>query len=143
MNWIDFLCFQIRFSSSGFFERFNAWKSVNKNLKTLLAVGGWVRNFDFFLKNCFNTNVCRFRTWEWKILPVQFFFLFNEKKNDVVFRFQLLLNQKKRWKNSPNQRSNIFENINSMVSIWISNIRVSIGVTVPKKIKNVLQNYAK
>ncbi|CAF1651296.1 unnamed protein product, partial [Adineta ricciae] len=25
----------------GFFERFNAWKSVNKNLKTLLAVGGW------------------------------------------------------------------------------------------------------
>jgi hypothetical protein len=27
----------------GYFERFNAWKSVNKNLKTLLAVGGWVR----------------------------------------------------------------------------------------------------
>jgi GH18 family chitinase len=26
----------------GYFERFNAWKSVNKNLKTLLAVGGWV-----------------------------------------------------------------------------------------------------
>lgn len=26
----------------GFFERFNAWKSVNKNLRTLLAVGGWV-----------------------------------------------------------------------------------------------------
>ncbi|CAF3599194.1 unnamed protein product [Rotaria sp. Silwood1] len=25
----------------GFFERFNAWKSVNKNIKTLLAVGGW------------------------------------------------------------------------------------------------------
>jgi GH18 family chitinase len=29
-------------SQPGFFERFNAWKSVNKNLKTLLAVGGWV-----------------------------------------------------------------------------------------------------
>ena len=28
--------------SLGFFERFNAWKSVNKNLRTLLAVGGWV-----------------------------------------------------------------------------------------------------
>ncbi|CAF3162533.1 unnamed protein product [Rotaria socialis] len=28
-------------SQPGFFERFNAWKSVNKNLKTLLAVGGW------------------------------------------------------------------------------------------------------
>jgi chitinase len=27
----------------GFFERFNAWKNVNKNLRTLLAVGGWVR----------------------------------------------------------------------------------------------------
>lgn len=26
----------------GFIERVNAWKSVNKNLKTLLAVGGWV-----------------------------------------------------------------------------------------------------
>ncbi|CAF1580064.1 unnamed protein product, partial [Adineta steineri] len=28
-------------SQPGFFERFNAWKSVNKNLRTLLAVGGW------------------------------------------------------------------------------------------------------
>ncbi|CAF4455404.1 unnamed protein product [Rotaria socialis] len=28
-------------NQAGFFERFNAWKSVNKNLKTLLAVGGW------------------------------------------------------------------------------------------------------
>ncbi|CAF1410276.1 unnamed protein product [Adineta steineri] len=28
-------------SQAGFFERFNAWKSVNKNLRTLLAVGGW------------------------------------------------------------------------------------------------------
>jgi len=28
-------------NTKGFFERFNAWKSVNKNLKTLLAVGGW------------------------------------------------------------------------------------------------------
>ncbi|CAF0808613.1 unnamed protein product [Rotaria sordida] len=28
-------------NQAGFFERFNAWKSVNKNIKTLLAVGGW------------------------------------------------------------------------------------------------------
>ncbi|UJR31003.1 hypothetical protein I4U23_018514 [Adineta vaga] len=28
-------------NQAGFFERFNAWKSVNKNLRTLLAVGGW------------------------------------------------------------------------------------------------------
>jgi GH18 family chitinase len=33
------------FYFKGFFERFNAWKSVNKNLKTLLAVGGWVCYF--------------------------------------------------------------------------------------------------
>jgi GH18 family chitinase len=29
-------------NQAGFFERVNAWKSVNKNLRTLLAVGGWV-----------------------------------------------------------------------------------------------------
>ncbi|CAF3103620.1 unnamed protein product [Rotaria sp. Silwood2] len=28
-------------NQAGFFDRFNAWKSVNKNIKTLLAVGGW------------------------------------------------------------------------------------------------------
>jgi GH18 family chitinase len=40
----DFMVFY-----KGYFERFNAWKSVNKNLKTLLAVGGWVwETFAFF-----------------------------------------------------------------------------------------------
>lgn len=37
--------FSLEFYFIGFFERFNAWKSVNKNLKTLLAVGGWVGKF--------------------------------------------------------------------------------------------------
>lgn len=50
------LCLDFVLDCTGYFERFNAWKSVNKNLKTLLAVGGWVGE-NFFGENTLNFNL--------------------------------------------------------------------------------------